>query len=141
MKSLDKYFELQKEIFKYFGYVEDWKVIPMEDHRNCYWMICGPEDSSSTSVVWSYEPLTAISVKAGKKIFSGNIYTQRFLPKWVYHGKDYTMIAIDTRCDDNKMLMIFDNKKECQIQKLKDIFNDNWSDEAALKRFSETQKK
>ena len=31
MELLDRYFALQAEIFAYFGYVEDWRVIPLDD--------------------------------------------------------------------------------------------------------------
>ena len=34
--------------------------------------------------------------------YSDEIYTQRFLPKWVYRGKDYTMILIDIHTDGNR---------------------------------------
>lgn len=44
--------------------------------------------------------------------YEHEIYTQRFLPKWVYRGEDYTMICVDTRVDGNKFLQVFDNKKE-----------------------------
>ena len=33
MKLLDQYFKLQKEIYDYFGYKEDWVVIPLYDNR------------------------------------------------------------------------------------------------------------
>lgn len=46
------------------------------------------------------------------QMYSNEIYTQRFLPKWVYRGKDYTMICVDTHTDGNKFLQIFDNSKE-----------------------------
>ena len=41
MKLLDEYFKLQKEIYEYFGYVEDWKVIPIDDGRKHYWRLNG----------------------------------------------------------------------------------------------------
>lgn len=41
MKILDEYFKLQKEIYKYFGYVEDWVVIPIDDKRDFYWSLEG----------------------------------------------------------------------------------------------------
>lgn len=31
MKLLNEYFKLQKEIYDYFGYKEDWVVIPIDD--------------------------------------------------------------------------------------------------------------
>ena len=39
MKKLDEYFKLQKEIYDYFGYKEDWVVIPIDDTRHCYWIL------------------------------------------------------------------------------------------------------
>ena len=47
-----------------------------------------------------------------KNYYEDQIYTQRFLPKWVYRAEDYTMISVDTQCDGNKFLAIFDNTKE-----------------------------
>jgi hypothetical protein len=47
--------------------------------------------------------------------YAAEIYTQRFLPKWVYRGAEYTMVCVDTRTDGNKFLMVFDNKKEIKI--------------------------
>ena len=44
--------------------------------------------------------------------YQNEIYTQRFLPKWVYRGKEYTMICVDTRTDGNTFLQVFDNSKE-----------------------------
>jgi len=44
--------------------------------------------------------------------YRNDIYTQRFLSKWVYRGEDYTMICVDTHTDGNKFLQIFNNKKE-----------------------------
>lgn len=28
---IDLYFSLEKEIYQYFGYIENWKVIPLND--------------------------------------------------------------------------------------------------------------
>jgi hypothetical protein len=123
---LNTYFDAQKELFDYFGYVEDWKVIPLDNQTGNYWMICGPENLNSTRVVWSQKSFTKELLEAGTEIYSGVIYTQRFLPKWVYRGKDYTMIAIDTQCDDNKMLMIFENEKECKDLTMTETYNENW---------------
>ena len=44
--------------------------------------------------------------------YEDEIYTQRFLPKWVYRGEDYTMVCVDTHTDGNQFLRIFDNLKE-----------------------------
>ena len=44
MDQLDKYFEQQQEIYDYFGYVEDWVVIPIGDSREYFWRIVGGEE-------------------------------------------------------------------------------------------------
>jgi hypothetical protein len=121
MKLLDDYFELQQEIYDYFGYREDWCVIPLDDCTDYYWRIEGNEKNGS---VWysSSEQNQKMLVSNNfdydidgidsDDIFCNEIYTQRFLPKWVYRGKEYTMICVDTRTNGNKFLQIFDNKKE-----------------------------
>ena len=122
---VDEYNRIQDALFEYFGYVQDWRVIPTDNQTGCYWMICGPENDNSTKVAYSDKPFTKELIKAGK-LCSGTIYTQRHLPKWVYRGLDHTMIAVDTHCDDNQVLMIFDNDKECTDQAMKDIYNESW---------------
>lgn len=107
MELLKKYFELQKQIHDYFGYVEDWKVIPLSDATNQYWFIDG------NSVIFADEPITEQIMEDGA-YYSCEIYTQRFLPKYVYRGEDYTMVSADTHTDGNKLLMVFDNKLECK---------------------------
>ena len=39
MKLLDDYFSIQKQVYEYFGYKEDWVVIPIDDARECYWAL------------------------------------------------------------------------------------------------------
>ena len=108
MKILDEYKSLQEEIFKYFGYVEDWRVIPINDTRECYWKIVGTEQSSCVRFADDIETLE----DDHGNYYENTIYTQRFLPKWVYRGEEYTMICVDTRTDGNKFLQIFSNDKE-----------------------------
>jgi hypothetical protein len=118
---MEQYFNLLDDVFKYFGYQQDWKVSPLDDQRGRHWMICGPENSNSTKVVYSPKPFTKESIEKGMDLYSGTIYTQRFLPKWVYRGKEYTMVSVDTHSDGNQVLMIFENKLECKDQELKDF--------------------
>jgi len=44
--------------------------------------------------------------------YEDTIYQQRFLPKYIYEGLEYTMISVDTQTDGNKFLAVFDNKKK-----------------------------
>ena len=115
MKLLDDYFKLQNKIYKHFEYVEDWKVIPLEDGTNHYWHLFENKDGSGHVIF-------AESVGDLKApMYSNRIYTQRFLPKWVYRAEEYTMISVDTNTDGNKFLQIFDNKKEVKNIAIKDL--------------------
>lgn len=109
MQLLDQYLELQKQIFEYFGYVEDWRAIPIDDAREYFWHLTGEGSGDEVKFAKEEENLFDGTDTDG---YSNEIYTQRFLPKWVYRGKDYTMICVDTHTDGNKFLQIFDNTKE-----------------------------
>lgn len=104
MKLLKEYFALRKQIHDYFGYVEDWVDIPLEDGTDFYWYLTG--EGHGDSVRFAEE------IEAVHDMYEDQIYTQRFLPKWVYRGEEYTMVCVDTQTDGNKFLRIFDNSKE-----------------------------
>lgn len=107
MDKIDEYFKLQKEIYDYFGYQEDWVAIPIDDSRKYYWTLNG-EGPGEVCFADTEQEL----INQTGNYYINEIYTQRFLPKWVYRGEEYTMICVDTRTDGNKFLQIFDNKKE-----------------------------
>ena len=110
MKLLDDYFEIQKKIYDYFGYKEDWVVIPIDDAREYFWKMTG----YLIGYVRFAETEEQLNDEIGMGYYENEIYTQRHLPEWVYRGKDYTMICVDTNTDGNKFLQIFDNKKEAK---------------------------
>lgn len=104
MQLLDQYFEIQQQIYDHFDYVEDWVVIPIDDRRESYWVLTQQE-------VWYSPSREDLIAHNEDNIYSDEIYTQRFLPKWVYEAPDYTMICVDTYTDGNKFLAIYDNQK------------------------------
>jgi len=105
MRMLKNFFDQQEKIFDYFGYVEDWKVIPLDDRTEFYWML--DEEGGTVKYAETLEELTEDA-----DYYEDAIYRQRFLPKYVYEGLEYTMISVDTQTDGNKFLAIFDNKKK-----------------------------
>jgi len=107
MKLLDNYFALQQQLYDYFGYVEDWRVIPIDDARKCFWYLTGEGPGDSVRFADTKKEL----IEQTGNYYENEIYTQRFLLKWVYRGKDYTMICVDTKVDMNQFLQIFDNSK------------------------------
>lgn len=110
MKILDDYFNLQKEIFEYFGYEEDWLAIPLDDCCEMYWHLTGEGRGDEVHYANTKEDLLNTDDK--DNYYVDEIYTQRFLPKGVYRGKDFTMICCDPHTDCNHFLRIFDNSKE-----------------------------
>ncbi len=107
MELLDKYEEVRDEIFEYFGYVEDWRTLPLDDARSYFWFLDGVGPGEVTFADSEEELMTR-----NGNCYTNSIYTQRHLSKWVYRGKDYTMIVVDTHTDGNQLLQIFDNSKE-----------------------------
>lgn len=123
--TLSQYFNIQKSIHDYFGYKEDWRAIPLDDQRSQHWMLL-EQPNGQGKVVWSPKTFTERSLTSGTDICSGAIYTQRHLKKWVYRTTDYVMISVDTHCDGNKFLMVFDAQNECTDVSLKKIYYDAW---------------
>ena len=109
MKLLNEYNQKKQELFDYFGYVEDWVAIPVNDATMYYWHLSGEGHGDYVQFADTEEDL--FDENRGNYCIN-EIYTQRFLPKWVYRGKDYTMVIVDTHTDGNKFLQIFDNSKE-----------------------------
>jgi len=107
MLLLDQYSELRDALFAYFGYVESWHVFPVNDDRRCFWRISG-DGPGTLQFADSEEELR--SQTGG--FYQEEIYAYHHLDKWVYRGKEYTMILVDTRVDGNKFLRIFSNDKE-----------------------------
>jgi hypothetical protein len=124
--DFEKFFASEIAIHKYFGYKEDWVQIPLADHRDYYWLL-HQETSGNGEVLYSREPLTVEVLNLGRAYFSAQIYTQRFLPLWVYETDDFTLISMDPRTDGNRFLGIFDNKKKQNEEVLYPIHLTRWS--------------
>jgi len=122
---LTEFFKLRQKVHDYFDYQEDWVSIPLEDARDCFWHLQQDDDGHGRVTFWDTKPTVEAVINGD--MFSNEIYTQRFLRKWVYRAEKYTMICVDTRTDGNKYLQIFDNDKE--ISPSKDLLD-------ALKKWS-----
>ncbi len=107
---VDLYFELQQEVYEMMGYVEDWKVIPLDDSREYYWTLYQNRDG--TGHVRFAESVEVLQAFNKGEFYEDEIYTQRHLPKWVYRSEQYTMVSCDTHTDGNKLLRIFSNDRE-----------------------------
>lgn len=121
MKLLSDYLLGKEKLFEYFGYVEDWVAIPIDDARDYYWVLFQEENGSGSVLFHETEKELSAEHLEDMQYYRNTIYTQRFLPKWVYEGEDYTMICVDTHTDGNKFLQIFDNKKRLPIPEGVDV--------------------
>jgi hypothetical protein len=108
MKLLNIYTDARQQLFDYFGYVEDWVVIPVDDATMYHWHLTGEGYGDEVQFAETVEEFESES----GNYYVNEIYTQRHLPKWVYRGAEYTMVVVDTHTDGNKFLQIFDNTKE-----------------------------
>lgn len=107
MELLDKYLSSKAEVFAYFGYVEDWVAIPLEDARKYYWRL-----PSGDAGEVAHADTEGELVNEEGNYYVDEIYTQRFLPKWVYRGAEFTLVCCNPGVDGNKFLRVFDNAKE-----------------------------
>src|ERR1700733_7703846 len=104
MNALDTYFEMRRSVFAYFGYEENWRAIPLDDQRSRFWRLYGEGYGGKVRDADTRKILD----ETDGEYYEHDIYTQRYLSKWVYRGGLYTMVCVDTRVDGNKFLMIFD---------------------------------
>ena len=115
---MDRFFSARAAIFQHVGYIENWRILPIDDSRDQFWAVDGTERA------WvKFSPqrkaLTHWLTKqdAGPHsdvLYENTIYTQRHLPKWVYRGSELTLVVADPHTDGNQFLQIFRNKNEIQ---------------------------
>ncbi len=110
MKALDNYKKELKKIHEYFGLEEGWQVFPLDDNREFFWSL----GECQRKIMYSLsEPvLKARQSKDTLYFYEDYVADNVHYPKTVFRAKDFTMILLDTQCDDNVFLSIFDNKKE-----------------------------
>lgn len=116
IQQLGLYNRTRLWLHNYFGYKEDWVTIPIDTRVGLWWYINGAQDDTGLGgeVVFEYnDPYSPQVVEDGACVREP-IYTQRFLPRWIYRGEDYTMICVNTQVDGNKYLAIFSN--DCEVK-------------------------
>jgi hypothetical protein len=107
MELLDKYNALRAEVLAYFGYVENWRVLALDDAREYFWRLHG----EGPGVVRFAKTEQDLEIEDGH-CFENEIYTQAHLTKWVFRGAEYTMVAVDPHTDGNQFLQVFTNANE-----------------------------
>lgn len=98
-------------IYEHVGLKEDWVVCPLEDCTEMYWAV-DPEEKHFCRYAKTIEDFYS-----GGDYYEDDIYTQRFYSKWVYEGKDFTLVMCDPHVDGMKWWSLFDNKKRMTLQR------------------------
>lgn len=75
MQLLTEFFEIQAKVFEFFGYVEDWRVIPLDDARKYFWRL----DGEGPGTVHFADTEEELANEEGN-YYTNEIYTQRHLP-------------------------------------------------------------
>ena len=104
MQLLSQYNDLRNQVFAYFGYVENWRVLPLDDCREYFWKLEG----EGPGTVKFADTEQELADESGQ-YYKNEIYTQRHLKQWVYRGAEFTMVVVDTHTDGNQFLQIFNN--------------------------------
>lgn len=103
MKLLQNYEKALQEIYDHVGFVEDYVIYPINDNTDYFWD-CDGETIFFADTKEEFE-------EEDGNYYESEVYTQRFYSKWIYEGKDFTMIFEDTHTDGMKYFAIFDNTK------------------------------
>jgi hypothetical protein len=103
MNIIENYEKSLQAIYDHVGFEESWVVAPIDDQTDKYWNY---DDDS----VYFADSIDEFKTEDGN-FYSDEIYKQRFYDKWVYEGKDFTMIFCNPSVDGMKWFRIFDNNK------------------------------
>lgn len=102
---LNRYQEIEQQIYNYFGYEEEWRKMPLDDCTEYFWCFDGNGNVHYCEA--KNKTLAKEIIKKGEHSYSDKIR------KNIIHIKcDLTLICLNTNCDFNVFLSIFDNSKE-----------------------------
>lgn len=110
MSVMTDYIKARDALYKHVGFQEDWVIYPIEDNTEMYWDY---EKNNSVRYAETEEKLRDKDDK--QEYYEDEIYTQRFYTKWVYKGKEFTMIFCNPGVDGMKWFRVFDNSKRVKI--------------------------
>lgn len=107
MKLIESYQKALQDIYNHVNFTEDWVVYPIDDCTEYYWNT----DNITVNYATSEKELKN---KTGN-YYEDDVYKQRFYEKWIYEGKEITMIFCDPHVDGMKWFRIFDNAKRILV--------------------------
>lgn len=103
MDLIKDYLKAKQAVYDHVGFKEDWVVCPLDDCTHYYWNVEG-------KTVKYADTQHELETEDGS-YYEDDLYTQRFYPKWVYEGDDFTMVFCNPGVDGMKWFRLFDNSK------------------------------
>ncbi len=104
IKIIENYKQSLQAIYDHVGFKEDYVFYPVDDATHFYWN----HDKETVCYADSIEELQ----KQDGNYYEDDIYTQRFYKKYIYKGKDFTLIFCDPHVDGMKYFRLFNNSKK-----------------------------
>jgi hypothetical protein len=107
MNIIENYNKAYKALLDHVGLNEDWVVCPID---------------MNVDMIWEVDEYTCKYAKSVDQFLSDGdyyedeIYTQRFYPKWVYEGKEYTLVFCNPGVDGMKWWRVFKNSNRASIR-------------------------
>ena len=101
-KLIENYNNAEEALFEHVGFNPDWVVYPIDDNTDKYWYCDGKIVKFANDME---------QFNSDGDYYEDDVYEQRFYGKYIYEGKDLTMIFCDPHTDGMKWFRIFDNSK------------------------------
>lgn len=98
-----------------FGYQSGWRTYSLDDCRSLHWL------RTEHEVAYNHEAFTKESTLEGA--FSSGVICGS---DRVFEVEGFVMALVDTQCDGNVFLMVFDAAKECKDQEIVHIYKEFW---------------
>lgn len=106
LELINNYQKALDAVYEHVGFKEEWVVCPLDPQLECYWHV----DDKGEGFVRYAETIDNF-FSEDDEYYQDEIYTQRFYSKWVFEGKDFTMVFCNPGVDGMKWFRLFDNKK------------------------------
>ena len=107
-RLLMSYTACRDAIHKFFGYTHQYRHIPISDDTACWWHLTERQNGKGT-VIFGRKSVRE-DFEAGD-YYRNEVYMRLDREKGIYRTATHTMICVDMPCDDNVLLMIFDDAK------------------------------
>lgn len=103
LELVEEYGRALQKIYDHVGFKENWVICPIDNCLEMYWKL------DNDNVLYAENKIDVVEETGNH--YSDQIYKQRFYNKWVYEGKDFTMIFCNPCVDGMRYFSIFDNKR------------------------------